>query len=219
MLWITVGPTPEENALLKESLFRFFQAKPERFSAFYDVVNKKTDYSLRVLEWFVTKYSVIHDVIIPLGKGKECNVALDYHNQMTSYQKKCFDPFRRHHKFVIMDPKMGLSFVTTVCQMNFFKWAIENKVLEYVEKHLDAIKEDMAKGGGVAEAKQRPVMHTKVSWGNKSRRGTGASGAGGSSGATSGSGRGPSKKSRGSASMCASRTCVKRYKNIILTFD
>lgn len=217
MLWNAGVPTTE-NALLKESLIRFFQGKPERFMAFYDVVNKKTDYSLRVLEWFVTKHAGNHDVVIPLEKGKECNVALDYHNQMTSYQKKCFDPFRRHHKFVIADPKSGLSFVTTVCQMNFFKWAIENKVLDYVKQNLDAIKEDMAKASGIPEAEQQqqprpPTMHTKISWGTKSRKGTGGMGTG------MGIGSGSKKASRASASVCASRTCVKRYKNIILTFD
>jgi hypothetical protein len=32
---------------------------------------------------------------------------------------------------------------TTLGQLNFFKWAIENRVLEYIESHYDAIERDM----------------------------------------------------------------------------
>jgi len=142
------------HEILKRSLLNFF-AKGDRFKTFYDVVNKKTDYSLRVLEWFVTKYAEKYGVIymIPVVSGggggsggtkmREVNVAADYHIQMASYQKKCFDPFRRHTKFYISDINNGLAFMTTVCQMNFFKWAIENRILDYVQNHLEEIKEDM----------------------------------------------------------------------------
>ena len=33
--------------------------------------------------------------------------------------------------------------VTTVGQLNFFRWAIENKVLDYIEERLTEIEEDM----------------------------------------------------------------------------
>ena len=32
---------------------------------------------------------------------------------------------------------------TTIGQLNFFKWVIENKVIEYIEEHYDAIEADM----------------------------------------------------------------------------
>jgi hypothetical protein len=35
------------------------------------------------------------------------------------------------------------SLQTTIGQLNFFKWAIENQVLEYIEKNYDEIEADM----------------------------------------------------------------------------
>jgi len=157
------------HEILKRSLLNFF-AKGDRFRTFYDVVNKKTDYSLRVLEWFVTKYAEKYGVVymIPVGGGgdkkkmREVNVAVDYHIQMASYQKKCFDPFRRHTKFYISDTNNGLAFMTTVCQMNFFKWAIENRILDYVQNHLEDIKEDMLLNSHtVSASKQRGNRRTR----------------------------------------------------------
>jgi hypothetical protein len=36
-----------------------------------------------------------------------------------------------------------LSFETALCQLKFFRWAIENLVLDYIEKHYNNIYEDM----------------------------------------------------------------------------
>ena len=32
---------------------------------------------------------------------------------------------------------------TTIGQLNFFKWAIENKIIEYIENHYQIIENDM----------------------------------------------------------------------------
>jgi hypothetical protein len=32
---------------------------------------------------------------------------------------------------------------TTIGQLNFFKWAIENKIIDYIEEHYDVIESDM----------------------------------------------------------------------------
>ena len=33
--------------------------------------------------------------------------------------------------------------ITTVGQLNFFKWAIENKIIDYIKEHLESIDTDM----------------------------------------------------------------------------
>ena len=58
------------------------------------------------------------------------------------YSKKRFDPFCRWDRIVI-PYKDGNSIQTTIGQLNFFKWAIENLVLDYVEQNFDTIYEDM----------------------------------------------------------------------------
>lgn len=245
---VTTSFTPmTSEMLLKQSLLEFFKPA-HRFKTFYDVVNKKTDYSLRVLEWFVTKYAEKYDVsyVIPLpgGKRKEINIATDYHNQMSSYQKKCFDPFRRHDKFLISNGQ-GLTFVTTVCQMNFFKWAIENKVLDYVQTHLSEIKADMSRNGGsggngagVRETSRTPSpgpsSSSRMGWfgtpsSTKHRRGNhhhhGRSN--NSSSGSSSKGNGNRKASVNASAhhfstgpnIIPARTCVKRFKSVVLEFD
>ena len=32
---------------------------------------------------------------------------------------------------------------TTIGQLNFFKWALENKIVDYIEQHYSAIEKDM----------------------------------------------------------------------------
>ena len=63
---------------------------------------------------------------------------------LKAYSKKMFDPFRRHDRIKIDCPHLGLlKFNTTVAQLTFFKWAIENKIVEYALKHKQKIKIDM----------------------------------------------------------------------------
>ena len=37
----------------------------------------------------------------------------------------------------------GKTYISTTAQMNFFKWAIENKILDYIDKHYSLIEADM----------------------------------------------------------------------------
>jgi hypothetical protein len=47
-----------------------------------------------------------------------------------------------------------LQILTTISQLNFFRWAIKNKVIDYVIKHKDAIKKDMDQ---VYKSKVKPI--------------------------------------------------------------
>lgn len=131
--------------LLKKSLLKFYTNKTN-ISLFVDVIEKKTTYSLRVIEWFCNNYSKKNDTsyVIP-ETGEVFNVYLSYKSQLDSYQKKQFDPFKREHEGF---PKFSISFngksiYTTVGQLNFFRWCITNKVLDYINSNVKKIKEDM----------------------------------------------------------------------------
>jgi hypothetical protein len=131
--------------LLKKSLLEFYERK-SYMDIIVSILNKKTEYSLRLLEWFCSNYSKKYNVIYPLAKNKDFNVYLSYKAQLDSYQKKQFDPFKRDHpgygKFTL-EYSPGKFIETTVCQLNFFKWCIENKILEYIKENLTKIKNDM----------------------------------------------------------------------------
>lgn len=106
---------------------------------------------LRVFEWFVTNYSkkkdIRYNIQRPSGKIETFMVYNSYRTQLKGHKKNNFDPFCRGPSIVLeyISPisKEKISFETAIRQLNFFKWAIENLVIDYVEGHYDEIYEDM----------------------------------------------------------------------------
>ena len=77
-------------------------------------------------------------------KFEEFNIYLNYKAQLKSFQKKQFDPFCRRQRInFYYDSENTKYIVTTVGQLNFFKWAIENNILNYVKDNIDEIEKDM----------------------------------------------------------------------------
>jgi hypothetical protein len=64
-------------------------------------------------------------------------VYLAYKSHLKAYSKKMFDPFCRWKRIQFM----GMD--TTVGQLNFFEWAIQDEVLNYLEQNYDDIHADM----------------------------------------------------------------------------
>ena len=66
----------------------------------------------------------------------------NYKGQLKAYSKKNFDPFCRRNRirFYYDENKY---FITTVGQLNFFKWALENYIINYIKAHLKDIENDM----------------------------------------------------------------------------
>ena len=73
---------------------------------------------------------------------RQLNVFLSYKEQLRAYSKKQFDPFCRRERIIFKDIN-NQSINTTVGQLNFFRWAIQNKILNYVEENLSEIENDM----------------------------------------------------------------------------
>jgi hypothetical protein len=130
--------------LLMESLKKFFDI-PQNLENWLPIVQGKSDISLRVIDWFVTNYSKKNNTIIKFDKGtekKDVNVYLDYKAQLKSYSKKLFDPFCRRERIIFLYENDEEQ-ITTVGQLNFFRWAIENKIVEYIKTNLKDIEDDM----------------------------------------------------------------------------
>jgi hypothetical protein len=66
----------------------------------------------------------------------------NYKLELKAYSKVRFDPFSRRERIAI-PYKDNTCLQTTIGQLNFFKWAIENQLLEYIEKNYDEIEVDM----------------------------------------------------------------------------
>jgi hypothetical protein len=71
-------------------------------------------------------------------------VYIKYKLQLNAFSKKQFDPFCRRERIKFYYGK-DQYIVTTVGQLNFFKWAIENGIIDYIKHNLDEIDVDMNK--------------------------------------------------------------------------
>lgn len=108
------------------------------------IITSNSNISIRVLDWFVTNYSKKYNILYKLNNDDNnfFNVYLQYKCQLKSYKKKLFDPFcRKKRIFFYYDNNKCI--ITTIGQLNFFKWAIENDILNYVSKNLELINIDM----------------------------------------------------------------------------
>ena len=127
--------------ILMENLKKFFKTK-KHFNKLKNIIEGKSNISLRVIDWFVTNYCKKHNVKYKIKKNELFTVHLDYKCQLKSFKKKLFDPFRRKDKIEIYLDENNIIF-TTVGQLNFFKWALKNKVIDYIENHIKDIEKDM----------------------------------------------------------------------------
>jgi hypothetical protein len=92
---------------------------------------------LRLIDWFVTNYAKKFNVAYLTKTQKHVIVYLSYKSHLKAYSKKMFDPFCRWKRIKFQDIE------TTVGQLNFFEWAINDDILDYLERHKDAIHADM----------------------------------------------------------------------------
>ena len=134
-----------KQRLMLQSL-KVFYSEPKNIERLLPIVNGESTLSLRLLDWYVTNYSKKHNTFYTLnsGEGKPCHffVFLNYKSQLKAYSKKQFDPFCRRNRIrFFYNDKDYL--ITTIGQLNFFRWAINYNVLDYVEEHRKIIEIDM----------------------------------------------------------------------------
>ena len=130
--------------LLMISLTDFF-CKDENINILLPILKSNCDISLRIIDWYVTNYSKKQNeayTITRHGKKKRFNVYINYKSQLKAYSKKQFDPFCRRERIQFFYKK-GEYIITTVGQLNFFRWAIQNKIIDHVKNQLKVIEEDM----------------------------------------------------------------------------
>ena len=138
--------------LLKESLAKYYNV-PGRINILYEIINQKTILSLRILDWLVTNYAKSKNIMYKLPKigtvdeKYTFNIFLNYKTQLKAYSKKQFDPFCRRERInfdiTIDDPSLPTSIRTTIGQLNFFRWAIQNNIIEYAIHNIKDIELDM----------------------------------------------------------------------------
>ena len=128
-----------QNELLLSNLLDWYNEK-KNLDTMLNIINGKSKISLRIVDWFTTNYAKKNFIIYNVN-DKRFNVYLDYKLKLKAYSKRRFDPFCRWDRITI--PYHQDNILTTIGQLNFFKWAIENKIIEYIINHYDSIEKDM----------------------------------------------------------------------------
>ena len=138
------GVINTQNDLLLNKLMGFYQINTN-FDKMLNIINGKSKISLRIVDWFATNYSKKNYTVYELiknDKSERFKVYNDYKLKLKAYSKKRFDPFCRWERITI--PYKNDTYIqTTIGQLNFFKWALENQVIKYIEENYDIIDQDM----------------------------------------------------------------------------
>ena len=131
-----------QNELLMTNLTKFYKNDNNtNLKEMLKIINGESPISLRIIDWFATNYAKKYFTGYEVD-GRRFKVYFDYKLKLKAYSKRRFDPFCRWDRINV--PYEGDSVIqTTIGQLNFFKWAIENKVLSYIEKNYSDIENDM----------------------------------------------------------------------------
>jgi hypothetical protein len=126
------------------------------------IINGETNISLRIVDWFVTnyakKYFTVYDVTTSTGDITRFKVYNEYKLKLKAYSKQRFDSFCRWERIMVpLDDENNIE--TTLGQLNFFKWAIENQILDYIRENYVDIERDMNTRNSTSRRKNSPVDH------------------------------------------------------------
>lgn len=122
-----------QNELLLQNLLEFYKNRDHLHKMMF-IINGESKISLTIVDWFVTNYAKKHYAVFKIYN--------DYKLKLKAYSKKRFDPFCRWERiFIPYDNEKHME--TTIGQLNFFKWAIENNIIDYIKQNYDDIEEDM----------------------------------------------------------------------------
>ena len=155
-----------QNDLLLSSLMEFYNNR-ENLNKMIRIINGDSDISLRIVDWFVTNYAkkfyTVYEQSCCTGDVHTITrfkVYNEYKLKLKAYSKKRFDPFCRWERVSI--PYNDEQFMeTTIGQLNFFKWALDNNIIDYIKKNYDTIENDMNKRNSTTK-RRTPVDEDSI---------------------------------------------------------
>jgi len=148
-----------QNELLLNNLMSFYE-KNDNLSKMLKIITGETCISLSIVDWFATNYAKKNYTVYNLKKENGENVRFkvyqDYKLKLKAYSKRRFDPFCRGEKISI--PYKDGSFIEiTIGQLNFFKWALENRVIDYINENYNHIEKDMCLRRNITTSKRKEL--------------------------------------------------------------
>ena len=160
----------KQNDLLLNKLLDYYN-KNDNMDKMLGIINGDSRISLRIVDWFATNYAKKHYTVYNITSNitsnitdsdniKRFKVYVDYKLNLKAYSKRRFDPFCRWERITV--PYEKDKFIqTTIGQLNFFKWALENKVVQYIENNYSDIEADMNNRNSTSKRKTNNSQKTR----------------------------------------------------------
>lgn len=146
-----------QNNLLLNNLMEFYKTG-DNMDRMLKIITGESKISLRIVDWFATNYAKKYYTLYSIDETennveRRFKVYVDYKLKLKAYSKKRFDPFCRWDRISI--PYKENSYIeTTIGQLNFFKWALENEVVDFIDKNYDVIEKDMNNRNSTSKKKE-----------------------------------------------------------------
>jgi hypothetical protein len=142
-----------QNDLLLHKLMEFYN-KENNLDKMLKIINGESRISLRIVDWFSTNYAKKNVTTYDTENCLRFKVYNDYKLKLKAYSKRRFDPFCRWDRIKMPFGNKEYSIETTIGQLNFFKWAIENKIIKFIEENYSVIEQDMNLNNSVSKNKK-----------------------------------------------------------------
>ena len=149
-----------QNELLLNNLMDFYKDE-SNLTRMLKIITGDSKISLRIVDWFATNYAKKYYTLFVIDGIRRFKVYYDYKLKLKAYSKKRFDPFCRWDRISI-PYKNDTCIETTIGQLNFFKWAIENQVINYIEENYDTIEKDMNNRNSTSKRKETITDNSKT---------------------------------------------------------
>ena len=196
-----------QNDLLLNKLMKFYN--DNNLDKMLNIINGQSKISLRIVDWFATNFSKKNYTVYPIDKNntiERFKVYNDYKLNLKAYSKKRFDPFCRWERITI-PYKENTHIQTTLGQLNFFKWALENNVVKFIEDNYDIIDDDMNQRNSSTKFKNCSINSNSSTESNYT-----------SSSASSSSSNNKTRKKREELSFNASKGVKKETIEVVISF-
>ena len=140
----TQNMTFHEKEILKS--IKSFYEDEQNINLYLSILSKEFNISIRLVIFFILRYSKINKINYIIHKNENIhyifNVYFSYKQHIRKYQIKYFDPFNRGNKISYLFNN-NQSIITTIGQMNFFIWFIENNIYNYLIDNYNLIYYEM----------------------------------------------------------------------------
>lgn len=176
--------TGKDDLLIQKLLL--FYSNPLYLNIFTEIVVRGKHISLRLLDFFSTNYTKKTKVY--LNKNNCVDIYSDYKKHLKGFKKQYFDPFCRRKRVLLYSEECNLlkdnlmekkslnlkykfcknkkansEIITTVGQLNFFKWCIEKGVIQYILQNNKIIEDNMTLTKLKLKAEKKKQQQTNIS--------------------------------------------------------